>query len=86
MAVSTPISQSIEQEKQLMLRIEVLEEALDRMVTPMCFVFGWVIANICLGRIVSIGSGLLVGVLGGIVGFGISFAILRGRLKRPQFY
>ena len=26
MAVSTPISQSIEQEKQLMLRIEVLEE------------------------------------------------------------
>ena len=86
MSVPSPISQSNEQETQLMLRIGVLEEALDRMVTPLCLVLSWVIANICLGISVFIWHALVIGVLVGIVGFGISFAMLRGRLKRPQFY
>jgi hypothetical protein len=85
MPVPPPISQYNEQEKHMMDRIQALEWAVDKMVTPLCVVLSWIVANICLAVLVIIGLGLLIGALAAIAAFFIAFTVSRNRLTRPLY-
>jgi hypothetical protein len=73
-----------DQETHLIMKMQVLEETLDKMSILLCAVLGWVVANACFGILVVVGQGFIAGAIAGIILFGISFLMARGWLVTPK--
>ena len=86
MAVPPPMSEYNEQERHMMLRIQALEEALDRLVIPLCVVISWIIANLTFVVILLIGAGVVVSLLFALLGFVAAFMMFTKRLTRPRLF